>query len=325
MIYVNGVTGEPVPNGEYSVEIGYVILPTGVNRDDFVNDCDKNQKVSVIIDRNGSVIHNCLVSEQVYQDLSIPETPDEVGTPVVLVKTRFNEKPVVIATVPSTNSSNVYKEGTYRKLFRNADGVFLLEASLNDGSLLVNVNGLGVRKLQVMVNGDEGSAIEMNTNGDLIESVNGNISVKSFKQISAEVIDVENEKSTTVTVTPDTTSVTSPTTVEVNVVDPESGDTSKVVIDKENITLDPSKRMQVKGGAEPIPLGDTLKSILETINSNIDTLKEAWSTGSNAVTPASNGSPTGGGGSAFTAAVSAVSSVKAPDLSKLNSEISFTD
>lgn len=325
MIYVNGVTGEPVPNGEYSVEIGYVILPTSVNRDDFVNDCDKNQKVSVILDRNGSVIHNCLVSEQVYQDLSIPETSDGVGTPVVLVKTKFNEKPVVIATIPSTNSSNVYKEGTYRKLFRNADGVFLLEASLNDGSLLVNVNGLGVRKLRLMVNGDEGSGIEMNTNGDLIESVNGNISVKSFKQISAEVIDVENEKSTTVTVTPNTTSITSPTTVEVNVVDPESGDTSKVVIDKENITLDPSHRMQVKGGAEPIPLGDTLKSILETINGNIDKLKEAWSTGNSAVTPAANGSPTGGGGSAFTAAVSAVSSVKAPDLSKLNSEISFTD
>lgn len=322
---VNGVTGIPVPNGDHSVEIGYVILPYGVDREMFVNTCNMNSRVSVVIDRSGSVIHNCLVLDQVYQSLKIPQTTEEVGTPVLLVKTSYNEKPIIVGTLPPTNSPNVYEENVYRKVMSDEKGTFLFNVSLVDGVFLVNVDGLGERKMRVNVNGDEGSGIEVNTNGDLIESINGNISVKSFKQISAEVIDVENEKSTVVTVTPDSTSITSPTTVEVNVTDPEGGGTSKIVIDKESVTLDPSKRMQVKGGAEPIPLGDTLKSILETINSNIDKLKSAWSTGNSAVTPAANGSPAGGGGSAFAAATGAVSSVKAPDLSKLNSEISFTD
>lgn len=294
-MFVNGVTGIPVPNGEYSVDIGYVILPSGVDRDNFVSDCGKNQKVSVILDRNGSVIHECLVSEQVYQDISIPLTDGEAGTPVVLVKTRFNEKPIVISTIPAVNSSDEYEEGVYKKLFRDDAGLFLVQASLNDGSLLVNVNGLGERKLNIVVNGEEGSGIEVNTNGDIVEIANGKISVKSFNQVEATVIDTDNDTSST------------------------------VVIDKENITLDPSKKMNVKGGKEPIPLGDTLKEILQSINDNIDTLKQAWSTGNNAVSPASQGSPAGGGGTAFAAAVTAVSGIASPDLSKLNSEISFTD
>lgn len=294
-MFVNGVTGIPVPNGEYSVDIGYVILPSGVDRDNFVSDCGKNQKVSVILDRNGSVIHECLVSEQVYQDISIPLTDGEAGTPVVLVKTRFNEKPIVISTIPAVNSSDEYEEGVYKKLFRDDAGLFLVQASLNDGSLLVNVNGLGKRKLNIVVNGEEGSGIEVNTNGDVVEIANGKISVKSFNQVEATVIDADNDTSST------------------------------VVIDKENITLDPSKKMNVKGGKEPIPLGDTLKEILQSINDNIDTLKQAWSTGNNAVSPASQGSTAGGGGTAFAAAVAAVSGIASPDLSKLNSEISFTD
>lgn len=294
-MFVNGVTGIPVPNGEYSVDIGYVILPSGVDRDNFVSDCGKNQKVSVILDRNGSVIHECLVSEQVYQDISIPLTDGEVGTPVVLVKTRFNEKPIVISTIPAVNSSDEYEEGVYKKLFRDDAGLFLVQASLNDGSLLVNVNGLGKRKLNIVVNGEEGSGIEVNTNGDIVEIANGKVSVKSFNQVEATVIDADNDTSST------------------------------VVIDKENITLDPSKKMNVKGGKEPIPLGDTLKEILQSINDNIDTLKQAWSTGNNAVSPASQGSTAGGGGTAFAAAVAAVSGIASPDLSKLNSEISFTD
>lgn len=294
-MFVNGVTGIPVPNGEYSIDIGYVILPAEVDRANFVSDCGKNQKVSVMLDRNGSVIHECLVSKQVYQDISIPLTDGELGTPVVLIKTRFNEKPVVISTIPAVNSSDEYEEGVYKKLFRDDSGLFLVQKSLNDGSLLVNVNGLGSRKLNIVVNGEEDSGIEVNTNGDIVEIANGKVSVKSFNQVEATVIDADNDTSTTVT------------------------------IDKDNITLDPSKKMNVKGGKEPIPLGDTLKGILQSINDNIDTLKQAWSTGNNAVSPASQGSTAGGGGTAFAAAVAAVSEISSPDLSKLNSEISFTD
>ena len=325
MKFNKGVTGIPVLNGGYSIEIGYVILPAGVERDDFIDTCDKNLRVSVMIDRNNAVIHNCLVTEQVYQYLKIPESENELGTPIILVKPEYGEKPLVIATIPSTNSGVTFKEGNYRKIFQDDNGSFLIQASLNDQTLLVNVDGIGPRKLKVVVNGDEGSGIELNTNGDKMEVVNGNVSVKSFKQIEATVMDVENEKTTTVLLTPTSTKVTSSTDINIEVVDPESGDMSKIFIDKENITLDPILKMKVKGGGEPIPLGDTLKGILEKINSNIDTLKQAWSTGSAAVTPAAQGSPSGGGGTAFTAGVNAVAGVQAPDLSKLNSEISFTD
>lgn len=69
MKFNKGVTGIPVLNGGYSIEIGYVILPAGVERDNFIDTCDKNLRVSVMIDRNNAVIHNCLVTEQVYQYL----------------------------------------------------------------------------------------------------------------------------------------------------------------------------------------------------------------------------------------------------------------
>ena len=292
---VRGVTGIPVPNGDHMVEIGYVILPEKVNRANFVDTCNATSRVSVVIDRSGSVIHNCLVVDQVYQDLKIPETTSEVGTPVLLLKTIYNEKPIVVGTMRPTNSDRVYEENVVEKVFGDSNGVIIARASLNDGSLLVNVNGLGERKLNIVVNGEEGSGIEVNTNGDIVEIANGKVSVKSFNQVEATVIDADNDTSST------------------------------VVIDKENITLDPSKKMNVKGGKEPIPLGDTLKEILQSINDNIDTLKQAWSTGNNAVSPASQGSTAGGGGTAFAAAVAAVSGIASPDLSKLNSEISFTD
>lgn len=292
---VKGVSGIPVPNGDHTVEIGYVILPENVDRQSFVDTCNATSRVSVVIDRSGSVIHNCLVTDQVYQDLKIPETTGVVGTPVLLMKTRYNEKPIVVGTLQPTNSDRVYEEDVTERIFKDSNGVILARASVKDGYVLLNVSGLGERKLSVIVNGDEGSGIEVNTNGDMVEIVNGKVSVKSFNQVEATVIDIDNDTSSTVT------------------------------IDKDNITLNPSAKMNVKGGKEPIPLGDTLKEILQSINNNIDTLKQAWSTGQAAVSPAAEGSPAGGGGTAFAAAVGSVSGIMAPDLSKLNSEISFTD
>ena len=176
---VQGVTGVPVPNGDQTVEIGYVILPMGVERDDFIQTCDKNLRVSVVIERNGSVIHNCMVTEQIYQYLKIPQTTDEVGTPVVMVKTNYNEKPIIIATLPATNQASVFQENVYKKLIQNDEGSFLVQASLVNGMMLVNIEGTGNRKLKINVNGEEGGGVELNTNGDKVEVVNGKVSVKS--------------------------------------------------------------------------------------------------------------------------------------------------
>ena len=41
MKFNKGVTGIPVLNGGYSIEIGYVILPAGVEIDNFIDTCDK--------------------------------------------------------------------------------------------------------------------------------------------------------------------------------------------------------------------------------------------------------------------------------------------
>ena len=111
-----------------------MILPAGVERDNFIDTCDKNLRVSVMIDRNNAVIHNCLVTEQVYQYLKIPESENELGTPIILVKPEFGEKPLVIATIPSTNSGVTFKEGDYRKIFQDDNGSFLLQASLKEDS-----------------------------------------------------------------------------------------------------------------------------------------------------------------------------------------------
>lgn len=322
---IQGVNGIPVPNGDNTVEVGYIILPTGIERDDFVKTCQKNLRMSVVIERNGSVIHNCMTTEQIFQYLKIPQTPKEVGTPVLLLKTVYNEKPIIIATLPETNSNVIFEENVHFNTVSDENGSFTIKASLINGTYLLNIEGTGERKLKINVNGEEGGGIELNTNGNKTEVVNGVVSVKSFQQINAEIVDVENEKTTSVTLTPTETNITSSEKISIGVVDPESGTTSQITIDKDNIVLDPNTKMSVKSGAQPIPLGNTLKSILEKINDNINTLKQALSDGSSGVTPAANGSPSGGGGTAFAAAVTTASTIQPPDLSKLNSEISFTD
>lgn len=237
---VKGVRSFAISNKAYSVEIGYITLPTNVDRDSYVETCCRTSTVSVYIERNGSVSHNCIVSRQVFQDLIFPESNDVLGSPVILISSPFFETYFVIATVPALDEITGFAEHIYSKKIFDGDGSFDISASLADGTALISIFGSGKRKLRINVVGDE-SSVELSTNGNVDLTANGNVHVKSFDSVVSEVVDVDNDKATKTTVTASNISIETPDSLTISVTDGEKST---------NIDMNPSGILVKSGESE---------------------------------------------------------------------------
>jgi hypothetical protein len=104
--------------------IGYAYLPEGVNREDYVTECKKYSKVSVIL-ANGGAIHNVTVPVHLIKYIckNIPENPlssnekdgvnmDCLGACVLMATVPLFNGHAVIGVYPKSSDLNLEEEGT---------------------------------------------------------------------------------------------------------------------------------------------------------------------------------------------------------------------
>ena len=146
-----GVSPYTRANTFLPIVYGYVFIPRGVNRDDYIQTCYNKCMVDVITDMNGSVISDCYVMEQVMQELIFPENSDLLGSCVVMVSEAFKSKPVVIGTLAFNDEMRYFEEGGWRKVFVYGGCLFSLNVSPCKGVIDIALvgNNDGVMRIDV--------------------------------------------------------------------------------------------------------------------------------------------------------------------------------
>ena len=128
----------PIPGYKYSSGIGYIAIPTDIDRDKFISLCFKNLKVSIWTEDGG-------FSNQVpisYDDLNIvifPDDPKQLGSPIVWVLEHTHNQPMIVKVFNQSADMGDSTEGQmrFKKTYKSA--LTELTGSAKKGFLGLNI------------------------------------------------------------------------------------------------------------------------------------------------------------------------------------------
>lgn len=172
---------------------GYVMIPEGVDRDQYVETCFRRCRITIIDDGSGNVIHDCYITNEALQNVKFPRVVGEKGAPVVWVAQPFQTEPMVIGTFLPQEKIEVRDDEEFIIKREWDKGLLTISGSAKDGSLFISVRGQESGYMKVNVSGDENSAIEVTSSGNIKVEGNGDIDVTAFKNLTAQVIDPDTE------------------------------------------------------------------------------------------------------------------------------------
>ena len=293
---MNSVTKQYQYNSKVVVGTGFIAIPFGVDRDNFVETCYRTERVCIVPDHGGTLVKNCYIDSGVLQQIKFPENYESVGSRIVFIVDRFSNIPIVVANISKVNERLLSSEGS-----------FVLSKKINDGELTINGDGSG--NLLINLFNVEGSLIKLNIKGkDSVLEVNSD-GIVTYNSV-------------------DDITFNSKKKVVQNVLN-ERGEVEKyITLDKSglhysddkgnNFTIDYiNNKIIHHEGSQPIVKGEELLNELNKLKNKLDSFINSFSD----VVPV----PSDGGLAIQQAVVAALVDQEDADFSNINSEKSFID
>lgn len=168
---------------------GYVLIPEGVDRDKFVHTCFRTNKISIVDDSDGNVVHDCYISSEALQNIRFPRLPGEKGQPVMYVSQSYNNQPLIIGTFQPTEDVTLRGDEEIN-FYREWDkGSLSITGSAREGTLYINVHGDQSGVMKISSTGSDSSLLDIYSAGSVNVSANRNVKVTSYEQLDARVVD----------------------------------------------------------------------------------------------------------------------------------------
>lgn len=287
--------------------IGNVIIPRDKDKTKYIESCYRKGTISIVLE-NGGIVDNVIISKSSIKDLQFPDNYTTLGSQVIWINKPKQNQPLVIGIFSKNNDfinttqdkdelRKASSKGVYEVIVDSSKGIVIVNSSstLESGGdiYIISTNKTKTSKLSIKVSG----SVSVDT---------PEFNITNSKKLSLTVIDK--------TIDENITSIEYEKGVGFTYKD-EFG--NEVILNKDVIQFKPISKLNIGDGAEPLVLGNTLKSNITAEQLALTTLIEAIK--SAPVTA-------GDGGAAFkTSIVLAISAVQRGDYSNILSKIANTD
>ena len=245
------VSRSGIPAKRYSSGIGFVIIPSNVSREEFVQRCYNTHTLSILTEQN-EILHNIEISPYDLEKVNFPSGNKTLGSKVFWVNIPIKNVPVVLSILGKRDEMSHLKEGQVQ--MRTASDSSLAEiVGFDDGRLFINVQALNANggKLNIDVQ-------NQNDQAELNIAVKGSVGVKAVNAImkfrdgfAIQVTDPKNEQPTVMMY--------------------RRGEgffyvdefLNKIIFNEDNIQIKAKERINLGEGTESIILGNKLKAFLD--------------------------------------------------------------
>jgi hypothetical protein len=154
-------------NRPYPINIGYIAVPEGVERDEYVDNCYRRERVSVLSDQGGFMIHDCYISKEAIKDIRFPVNKNKRGSGVVYVYDSNSTKPIIIGIVSDESETDLLDEGKFKldKIFKNNRVQVIGNAK--KGNLFLNIETFDDNdaNLNIAISSKKNSKLNITLNG----------------------------------------------------------------------------------------------------------------------------------------------------------------
>jgi len=171
---------------------GYVILSREASRANYIENCLRNNIITIITDKN-EVIRNCSVTEDAWNYIKFPKTIRSKGSCVIWKCPPRTNRTTVIATVTKRDELQaVRRENTFRMCRESELGTILIEGNVDKGTLnffvdsdIENGAQVSLRILNTLIEG----LLDIYIQGSLKIEVDDSLKIKIKNTLKTEFID----------------------------------------------------------------------------------------------------------------------------------------
>lgn len=303
---IKGVSRFGQYNTPPQIGVGYVYIPMGIDRDEFVQTCYRRSRISIMLDQGGGVINECYITQEVLNNVVFPDFNGLTGTPIVFATDDFNTKPIVIGTLREPDNYNVREDGEMVHEVSYENTIVSISGSAKEGTLGISISGQSPNKLFLSCVGGEESKIEIEADNEVSIKANSKVDVTAYEELSVKMKDVDSEITAELFADKDSLQL--------------RRDKNIITLDKDNVHIETDKEVNVNGGKEPVALAETTIKKLDTLMNYIMVIKNALTNSiTNTIAPLDNGATYK---AQISAAISSISSIK---FDEIKAEDLFTD
>lgn len=174
------------------IAIGYIAIPSEVDRDSYIQSCFRRNKVSVYIE-GGCFINDIYITNEALQNISFPEEIQQKGTQVVINTIGINGAPIIIGTLPTSDESPTWEEDIFRfrKVIENIS--MYIEVNPKKKRLNMTVNSDEPTELVIENTGCKEGKVSIVSSGEVEIKTDKKTTVKSFDTLEQEIVNAEVE------------------------------------------------------------------------------------------------------------------------------------
>lgn len=118
--------------GQFSNSVGYVYIPKGVDRDNFVETCMRKGICSIYRENSFGIINNVQVESDLIQKINWPKETGKLGQGVLIITDSFKKQNYIVALLNKNGEILQCKEGQriIQKTTENGTVTICLDANL---------------------------------------------------------------------------------------------------------------------------------------------------------------------------------------------------
>lgn len=172
------------------ISFGSIVIPNGVDRDLYVETCLRTGRVSVM-GNGGAFFRDVYITNEVLANIEFPSKENEQGSAVVLASNPYDGIPIVIGSYCRNDQSPMWKENTFqfRKTVGNVTASLMVNPS--DNTIMVSINSPEKASVSVRSTGSSESEVNVESTGSVNVLGGEMVSVKSYTQMEAKVVNPE--------------------------------------------------------------------------------------------------------------------------------------
>jgi len=165
-VQTKGIGNKRAPSG-----ICYAIIPEGVDRDTYVQNCLRRGVVSIQVE-DYSVVFDCPVLS-ILQLIDFPLETKQLGSALVYVTEYNHNKPIIIDRLLKIDESTNYIENEFKLEKYTENGSVIISGVAKDGNLFINVSGKGENGGKVFID-----VAHPDNEGEIIVNLKGNFQME---------------------------------------------------------------------------------------------------------------------------------------------------
>ena len=178
-------TPNPITSSQayVGIQYGYIIIPSDVDRDKFIQQCYRWERVSVLFEKGAGVFHDCYITKEAIKEIEFPAVTTQLGSCVLFITDILNGHPIVFGVLSKEDESQMLREGFFKMMKTYHGNSVTVSGDAVRGVVNIAVTGGALTQLNITAsNNNKNAVINIRCQGDINLEMNGKLKVNGGSQ-----------------------------------------------------------------------------------------------------------------------------------------------